>query len=67
MTWIFLMMLGMIGGSIVVERILPQRTKDRMGAMICWGMMAITMTFLGLSAIGLIVATYFTYIQPLLA
>lgn len=67
MTWIFLMMLGMIGGSIVAERILPQRTKDRMGAMICWGMMAITMTFLGLSAIGLIVATYFTYIQPLLA
>lgn len=67
MTWIFLMMLGMIGGSIVAERILPQRTKDRMGAMICWGMMAITMTFLGISAIGLIVATYFTYIQPLLA
>ena len=34
MTWIFLMMLGMIVGSIIIERILPQRTKDRLGAAI---------------------------------
>ena len=54
MTWIFLMMLGMIAGSIVIELVLPMRVKERLGAMICWGMMAITMTFIALSTVGLI-------------
>ena len=66
MTWIFMMMLGMIVGSIIVERILPQRTKDRLGAVICWCMMAITMSFLTLSAVGLVFVTITNYIIPLL-
>ncbi len=65
MTWIFMVMLGMIVGSIIIERILPQRTKDNLGAVICWSMMAITMSFLGLSAVGLIVVTLQSYILPL--
>ena len=65
MTWIFMVMLGMITGSIIVERILPQRTKDRLGAVICWCMMAITMSFLTLSAVGLIFVTVTNYIIPL--
>ena len=65
MTWIFMVMLGMITGSIIVERILPQRTKDRLGAVICWCMMAITMSFLTLSAVGLVFVTVTNYIIPL--
>jgi hypothetical protein len=65
MSWIFLVMLGMIVGSIIVERILPQRTKDRLGAVICWCMMAITMSFLTLSAVGLVFVTVTNYIIPL--
>jgi len=64
MTWILLMMLTMIGGSIIVERILPQATNDRLGAMICWGMMAFTMTFLGMAALGLIFVTVTNFILP---
>ncbi len=64
MEFIFLVMLGMIVGSIVIEKILPQGTKDRLGAMICWGMMAITMTVLGLSTVGLLIATWIQFIQP---
>ena len=64
MTWILLMMIAMIGGSIIIERILPQPTKDRLGAMICWGMMAFTMTFLGMAALGLIFVTVTNYILP---
>ncbi len=67
MTWIFMVMLGMIVGSIVIERILPQRTKDKLGAMICWLMMAITMSFLGLSAVGLVIVTVRSFILPLFA
>jgi hypothetical protein len=67
MTWILLIMLGAIAGSILIEQILPQATKDRLGAAICWGMMAITMVFLGIAALGLIVVTYTSYIAPLLA
>ncbi len=52
--WIIFVMLGMIGGSIVVELILPMSIKERLGAMICWAMMAVTMTFLGLSTVALI-------------
>ena len=65
MTWIFLMMLGMIVGSIIIERILPQQTKDRLGAVICWCMMALTMSFLTLSAVGLIFVTVTNYVLPL--
>ena len=67
MAFIFLVMLGMILGSIVVELILPQATKDRIGAVICWGMMALTMTFLGLSTVGLLIATWVQFIKPALA
>lgn len=67
MTWVLLMMLAMIGGSIIIERILPQPTKDRLGAMICWGMMAFTMTFLGMAALGLIFVTVTNFILPRLA
>jgi hypothetical protein len=65
--FIFLVMLAMIIGAFVIEAILPQRAKDRLGAMICWGMMSITMTFLGLSTVGLLIATWFKFIKPLFA
>jgi len=64
MSWIFLVMLGMIGGSIIVERLLPQQTKDKLGAMICWSMMAITMSFLTLSAVGLVFVSLKNYVLP---
>lgn len=64
MKFIVLVMLGMIAGSVLVEMVLPQATKDRLGAMICWGMMAITMTFLGLSTVGLLIATWVQFIKP---
>ena len=67
MGFIFLVMLGMIVGSIVVELILPQATKDRLGSAICWGMMSLTMTFLGISTIGLLIATWVQFIKPALA
>ncbi len=67
MSWIFMVMLGLIVGSIVIEKILPQGVKDRMGAALCWGMMAFTMTFLGAATLGLLVATWTQYIQPALA
>ncbi len=67
MTWIFMVMLGMIVGSIAIERILPQRTMDKLGAVICWLMMAITMSFLGLSAVGLVIVTIRSFILPLFA
>jgi len=62
--FIFLVMLAMIVGSIVVELVLPQGFKDRLGTLICWGMMSITMTFLGLSTIGLIYFTWLRYLKP---
>ena len=64
MAFIFLAMLGMIVGSIVVEFVLPQGLKDRVGTLVCWGMMGVTMAFLILSTIGLLVATWYRYIQP---
>ncbi len=67
MTWIFMVMLGMIVGSIIVERILPQRTKDKLGALICWSMMAITMSFLALAAVGLVIVTLRSFVLPLFA
>jgi hypothetical protein len=65
--WIFLVMLGMIAGSVVVELILPLRVKERLGAAICWSMMAITMTFLGASTLGLLFVAWQNLIRPLLA
>jgi len=65
MTWIFLVMLGMIGGSVLVELILPARIKQTMGNAICWMMMAVTMTTLGLCTLGLLAVTYINYVQPL--
>jgi uncharacterized membrane protein len=65
MTWIFLVMLGMIGGSVLVELILPARIKQTMGNAICWMMMAVTMTTLGLCTIGLLVVSYINYLRPL--
>ncbi len=67
MGFIFLVMVAMIVGAFAVEFILPQRAKDRLGAIICWGMMSLTMTFLGLSTIGLLVATWFKFIKPALS
>lgn len=67
MTFIFLAMLAMIVGSIIVEMILPQSVKDRVGTLICWGMMSLTMTFLGLATVGLLIATWVRYIKPALA
>jgi hypothetical protein len=64
MTWIFLMMLGMIGGSIVVELVLPARIKQALGNAICWSMMAVTMTTLGLCTLGLLYVTATNYIIP---
>jgi hypothetical protein len=64
--FIFLIMLAMIAGSIVVELILPQAFKDRVGTAVCWGMMGVTMAFLILSTIGLLVATWYQYIRPYL-
>jgi hypothetical protein len=66
-TFIFLAMLAMIAGSIVVEMILPLSVKDRLGTLICWGMMSLTMTFLGLATVGLLIATWVRYIKPALA
>lgn len=67
MGFIFLVMLAMIVGAFVIEAILPQGAKDRLGAVICWGMMSLTMTFLGLSTVGLLIATWFKFIKPALA
>ncbi len=67
MGFIFLVMLAMIAGAFVVEMILPKAAKDRLGSMICWGMMSVTMTFLGLSTLGLLVATWFKFIKPAFA
>jgi len=62
--FVLIAMLAMIAGSIVLEMVLPRPVKDRLGTAICWGMMAITMTFLGVSTVGLIYATYAIYIRP---
>ena len=67
MSWIFVTMLGMILGSILLERVLPLGAKDRLGAVICWSMMAITMSFLVLSTVGLVVSTWLRYLQPALS
>ena len=67
MTWIFLMMLAMIGGSILVELILPATIKQKLGNVICWLLIAITMGSLGLCSLLLAFVTWTNYIQPILA
>jgi hypothetical protein len=64
MQFVVLAMLVMIAGSIVLELVVPQSVKNRLGTAICWGMMALTMTFLGASTIGLLVATFTMFIRP---
>jgi hypothetical protein len=60
-------MLAMIGGSVVIELILPVSLKERLGAAICWSMMAVTMTFLGSATLGLLAVIWFNFVQPLLS
>jgi hypothetical protein len=48
------MMLAMIAASIVLEWVLPSALKQRLGTIICWGLMFITMSFLTLSTVGLV-------------
>lgn len=64
MKFVFLAMLVMIAGSIALEAVIPKPLKDRLGTAICWVMMAVTMTFLGVSTIGLLIATYSLFIRP---
>ena len=67
MAWIFMVMLGMIVGSIVLELVLPQRVKNALGSAICWMMMGITMGFLVLAAFGLVAVTVQQYLLPFFA
>jgi len=64
MQFVLVAMLIMIAGSIALEALLPRPLKDRLGTAICWGMMAITMTFLGISTAGLVYATFALFIRP---
>jgi len=66
MTFIVSMMLGLIVVSIIAELILPTALKSRLGTVITWGMMAITMTFLGLSTLGLIYVAWTNILAPML-
>ena len=64
MQFVLYAMLVMIAASIATELVLPRAIKDRLGTAICWGMMAITMTFLGISTAGLVYATFALFIRP---
>ncbi len=64
MLWIGLVMLGLIVGSIVADLALPEALKEQLGVMICWGMMAITMSFLSLASLGLLWLLTFQVILP---
>ncbi len=63
---IALVMLGMIAGSIVLEFVLPVPVKQFVGKSICWGMMGVTMTFLGLATVGLVLVFGQNVLLPLL-
>jgi hypothetical protein len=65
--WIFVMMFGLVGFSILAERVLPLAVKDRLGTIICWGMMFVTMSFLTLSTVGLVIILVRNVVLPLLA
>jgi hypothetical protein len=62
--FVLLAMLAMVAGSFVLELVLPQNIKNRLGTAVCWAMMATTMTFLGISTVGLIYTTYAFFIAP---
>lgn len=66
MEFILIMMALMIGGSMVVEKVLPMALKERLGRGICWLMMATTMTFLGLSTLGLMWVGWTNILRPML-
>jgi hypothetical protein len=59
-------MLGMIAISIVLEVILPMRVKQALGKAVCWTMMGVTMTFLGLATVGLVIVFGQNVLLPLL-
>jgi hypothetical protein len=60
-------MVIMIAISLVLEKILPLRLKEFLGRTICWGMMAVTMAFLGLSTVGLLYVISVNVIIPALS
>ncbi len=64
MLWIAGVMLVLIVGSTVADLALPEALKERIGVVICWGMMAITMTFLSLASLGLLWMLAFQVILP---
>ena len=64
MGWILAVMLVMIAASVVLEKVLPIRLKEFLGRTICWGMMAVTMAFLGLSSVGLLYVVTVNVILP---
>ncbi len=64
MLWIAGVMLVLIIGSTVADLALPEALKERLGVMICWAMMAITMTFLSLASLGLLWLLAFQVILP---
>lgn len=66
MTFIVIAMLTLIVGSIILELILPAGLKRVLGTSITWAMMAITMTFLGLSTLGLIYVAWTNILAPML-
>ncbi len=67
MGFVFLAMLAMIGVSIFLELILPARAKQRLGTLICWIMMVVTMGCLSVAALALIWVTTQNFILPLFA
>ena len=67
MTFIVIAMLTLIIGSIILELILPTGLKRVLGTAITWAMMAITMTFLGLSTVALIYVAWTNILAPMLA
>ncbi len=64
MLWIAGVMLVLIIGSTVADLALPEALKERLGVMICWAMMGITMTFLSLASLGLLWLLAFQVILP---
>lgn len=67
MTVIVAWMLGLIFLSIILEIVLPMRLKTRLGVIICWMMMFITMSFLVLSTVGLAFVIAQNIILPMFA
>jgi hypothetical protein len=64
-TFILVFMFGLIIGSIVLEAVVPSRIKNVLGVGICWSMMAITMSFLVLSTVGLAAVIWLNVVAPM--